>query len=79
MDEIVKPFTVAAGIYEDDGGDFDLRPNYKYIEDFATLQEALDARDTCREYPVCELTFLDKNDKEWKIELKEVKDEDDDW
>lgn len=43
-------FTVVAGKLEDDG-----ERNYKYIESFATLDEAQAALDKVRSYPFAEI------------------------
>ena len=48
--EVKLPFTVVAGKFEPDG-----TRNYKYVEGFATLDEAQAALDKVRGYPFAEI------------------------
>jgi hypothetical protein len=64
-----RPFTVAAGKIEHDerGG---ISKNYKYVDQFASLEEALFARDQCEGYHFVELTYTDVDGRVWDIALE---------
>lgn len=58
LDQQKDTFTVLAGRYEDYDGCYDR--NYKYCEDFTTLDEAISAYDKVKDYPWVEIEYKDR-------------------
>jgi hypothetical protein len=61
------PFTVVAGTYERDGD-----RNYKYIDSFSTLPEAVVALGKLKDYPFHEIEFKDERGVRYIVDLQSI-------
>jgi hypothetical protein len=61
------PFTVVAGTYERDGD-----RNYKYIDSFSTLPEAVVALGKVKDYPFHEIEFKDERGVRYIVDLQSI-------